>query len=89
MIADILTMELISDLYIKNFLLPFMPILSLLLATIIIGFVLNKILNQLYYFFLVSADSKLLAHKKVKVCCVVCKTKLPYNDLHNSDQSKI
>lgn len=81
MLTEILTKEFIWNSYIKFFLTPFESFLPWVVALIIMGLIINKILDHLYYRFIQSGNSKGLTRKK---CHVLCSSYIPRNsDKHH------
>ncbi len=78
MLVDILTKELIWNSYFRYFLIPFEPFLPWAITFIISGFIMNKILNHLYYRLIPSGNPRNLAHNKCRVLCSNYDTK-PFN----------
>ncbi len=75
MLADLLTKEFIMNSYIKYFLSPFESLLPWVITFIITGFVVNKILDHLYYRLIQSGSHKNLTRKKCKVLCSIYDTR--------------
>ncbi len=80
MLTNILTNELIWYSYNKYFLIPFDLFTPWIITFLITLYILNKILNHLYYRLIQSGNSKYLVHKKVKVLCTYRNTKSSNKD---------
>lgn len=69
MFADILTKEFIWNSYIRFFLSPFESFLPWVITFVITGFIVNKILDHLYYRLIQSGSHKNLTRKKCHILC--------------------
>ncbi len=69
MLAEVLTKDFIWNSYIRFFLTPFESFIPWVIAIIITGFVINKILDHLYYRLIQSGSTKNLTHKRCRVLC--------------------
>ncbi|MDF2589434.1 MAG: hypothetical protein K0S41_3275 [Anaerocolumna sp.] len=79
MLSELLTHEIIWDLYITSYSIPIVKtIIVIILITLLAKYLLNHILTCLYNFFITTGDSKRLTRKKVKPVSCSCKMKPKY-----------